>query len=48
MKTEGVSSKHVIVCDNCQKVFYFENAFEDHKPCKTSKVIRINSANFHH
>jgi hypothetical protein len=33
LKTEGSGSKHVIVCDNCQKVFYFEKAFEEHKPC---------------
>jgi Fe2+ or Zn2+ uptake regulation protein len=33
LKTEGSGSKHVIVCDNCNKIFYFEKAYEEHKPC---------------
>jgi hypothetical protein len=31
--TESRVSKHAIVCDNCNKIFYFENVFEEHLPC---------------
>jgi Fe2+ or Zn2+ uptake regulation protein len=40
--TETSGSKHAIVCDNCQKVFYFEKDHEEHicKPTKVHNLIR--------